>query len=259
MSWIIRSNTTPTSIERKVKPEARTASMNFGFRAWGVAAARAGLNRSTCPTWSTSLLSPGQFDQFVGLGHGRADGLFDEQVRACFQKIDGQAMVQHGRRGDHRRIDAAQQRAVRGERARVQFGGQPIAVGGQRIDHAHEFHVGHAGQLLRMEAAQAAGTDHCNAERHGGGAGSESRNSKSEYRNPKQIQSRNIERHKSAVLAFCIRLIRICFGFSPSDFGFRNCFLPCSPLPAPCSHAARRRSRPRPCIPSCWPCTKLKK
>jgi hypothetical protein len=43
----------------------------------------------------------------------------------------------------------------------VQFGSQPIAVGGQRIDHAHEFHVGHPRQLLRMEAAQAAGTDYC--------------------------------------------------------------------------------------------------
>ena len=89
-------------------------------------------------------------------------------MRARLQKIDGQPMVQHGRRGDYRRIDAAQQSVMRGKRACVQFGGQPIAVGGQRIDHAHEFHVGHAGQFLRMEAAQAAGTDYSNAEGHGG-------------------------------------------------------------------------------------------
>ena len=30
MSWIIRSSTTPTSVERKVNPLARTASMYFG-------------------------------------------------------------------------------------------------------------------------------------------------------------------------------------------------------------------------------------
>ena len=69
---------------------------------------------------------------------------------------------------------------------RVQFGGQPIAVGGQRIDHAHEFHISHAGQFLRMEAAQTAGTNHCDTERHRSGEKKkfEIRNSKSET-NPK--------------------------------------------------------------------------
>ena len=148
MSWIIRSNTTPTSIERNVKPDARTASMNFGFRAWGRCRREGRIESLDVSDLEHELLSPGQLDQFIGLGHGRADGLLDEQMRPCFQKIDGQAVVQHGRRGDHGRIDAAQQAQVRGERARVQFGGQPIAVGGQRIDHSHEFHVGHVGPVF---------------------------------------------------------------------------------------------------------------
>ncbi len=115
------------------------------------------------PDLEHDLFAPSQFDELIGLGHGRADRLLDEQMRSCFEQIDGQAMVQHCGRGDHCRVDPAQQSNVRGKRACVQLGGQSIVVGSQRIDNAHEFHVGDAGQLLRMEAAQAAGTDDSNA------------------------------------------------------------------------------------------------
>ena len=50
MSWIIKSSTTPTSIERKVNPLARTASIYLGWRSSAAAAWKAGLNRSTWPT-----------------------------------------------------------------------------------------------------------------------------------------------------------------------------------------------------------------
>ncbi len=52
MSWIIRSNTTSMSSERGWNKASRWASMNLGRVTCGRAAIRAGLKRSTCPTWS---------------------------------------------------------------------------------------------------------------------------------------------------------------------------------------------------------------
>ncbi len=109
MSWIIRSKH-HADVHRAERKAGRPHGLDeFWISRVGSCRRQRRIESLDVSDLEHELPSPGQFDQFIGLGHGRADGLLDEQVRSRFQKIDGQTMVQHGRRGDHRRIDAAQQ------------------------------------------------------------------------------------------------------------------------------------------------------
>ena len=77
---------------------------------------------------------------------------------------------------------------------------------------------------------------------HAAGGRSQTENSKSEYRNPKQIQNPNVsmaktEEQEISFIAdsmritsfchfYCISVIRICFVLGGSDFGFRTWCVP---------------------------------
>ena len=160
MSWIIRSSTTPTSVERKVKPEVRTASMNLGLRTCGSAGGQGRVE----PLDVADL-------EDDGCGGGRPrparrprpasahSGFSTSRWTPDSQEVHGQLVVQPRGRGDHRGVDLAQQRAVIGQGLRVALGGQAVAVGGHGIDHGHQLDVRQADEFLGVESAQAAGAD----------------------------------------------------------------------------------------------------
>ena len=51
-SWIIRSRTTPMSVDRPVNGPCRSASISLGVSGRRIRFSNAGLNRSMCPTWN---------------------------------------------------------------------------------------------------------------------------------------------------------------------------------------------------------------
>ena len=199
MSWIIRSSTTPTSVERKVKPLARTASMYFGLRSCDAAAVEGRIESLDVADLEHDAAPPGDGHQFVGLGQRGTERLFDQHVDAGFEQFAGRCdgAGWWGRRSRRRRADPAGRHSrpaprcgtAAATRSRLAATGSTTATSSTSLQ---------SGEFLGVEAAQPSGT-----------------------------RSRRCE-------AWFMSLPRL--------------------LTLP-----RRRSRPRPCWPSCWPWMKLSK
>ena len=211
MSWIIRSSTTPTSVERKVKPLARTASMYLGRANVRRGGAEGRIEPLDVADLEHDVAPPGGGHQLVGLGRRGAERLFDQQVDAGFEKLAGDAMVQAGGRGDHRGVELVEQIGIVGQRLRC----------GTRRPRARGWPA--AGSTTATSST------------------SSRRASFWAWKPPKRPAP--ITAMRSLFMAISVSLC---------DRGSRQL----STLTTTASRCLRR-SRPRPCMPSCWPCTKL--
>ena len=145
-SWIIRSITTPTSVERRVNGASRWTSRKAGAAPSRSRADRTGLKRSTRPTWSTAPPLPRGRDERLGVGSRAGDGLLDEAVHAALeQRLRDRAgdprsarrpRRRRRARAAHRRAARAGRRsarrvarALRGPRRRGRRGGRPRSAG----------------------------------------------------------------------------------------------------------------------------------
>ena len=158
MSWIIRSSTTPMSVERNVNAPARTASMYRGSARCDRSGSKAGLNCSTWPTWSTTPRRRAAH-QFIGLASGGRQRLFDQQVDAAIEQLQGNGVVPPRGRSDHGGVNLPQQFPVVGEGPRLALGGDGLAVALDGIGDADELDAFHAGELLGVKASEVSRSD----------------------------------------------------------------------------------------------------
>ena len=147
--------------------------------------------------------------------------------RAAFRPADGRrprgnpgrCVVQAGGGGDHRGVELIQQAGVVGQGFGVALGGHPLAIGRQRIDDGHQLDVVALGEFLGVEPAQSSRADDGHSQLvHG-------------------------------VRSQCQWSVQVLRGRSHPMAQLHTELTTDSDS----SHAAFRRSRPRPCRPSCWP------
>ena len=103
------------SVERKVYPLQREASMYLGWRTSGMTGAlfQAGLKRSMWPTWTMAILPCGS-QHFVGFADGSGQRLFDHQVNAVGEESETHAVMKPSWCGDDCGVDATDQLAIVG-------------------------------------------------------------------------------------------------------------------------------------------------
>ena len=106
-SWIIRSSTILTSVDRNVYVPAR-----HGFDVLRVSQVRehgvpGGIESFDMTDLQHEAVAAGQRDQAIGLGDGTGDRLFDQHVHAVAEQLFGDFVMVGGGGGDDGRVDAA--------------------------------------------------------------------------------------------------------------------------------------------------------
>ena len=154
-SWIIRSSTMLTSVDRKVYvPGAH------GFDVLRASQVRehgvpGGIESFHMADLQHEVVAAGQRDQAIGLGDGTGDRLFDQHMHAVAEQLFGHFVMVCGGGGDDGRVDAAVAApSWSGQAGSAAFGGHALAGGQQRVDDSHQFHVVERLEQTGVDASQ---------------------------------------------------------------------------------------------------------